>query len=130
MTDYLGGELLLKGEVQEKISEIKGGFDVGRLAIKSEDGEYEITYVNEFMTLEIKCERLATFPDLITSFNEDAEPITSAAIMEGDIIYLMKVPKEKILIGDGNRYPEVYEEIKFVTGKKITEYLDGFLIAN
>jgi len=134
VADDLGGALILKGRVHSKITEARGGFDVGKFKIKSEDAVYEVTYVNEYMTLEresgSESERLATFPDLIATFNEEGEPITSSSINEEETLYILKVPKEKIPIGDGNKYPEVYKEIEMATGKKIIHYLDDFFIAN
>lgn len=78
--DFLGDEIVCKGKVNRKISEARGGFDVGALTINSSGHEWELSYVNEYMTLEKDGMRLATFPDLITTFNNFGDPITSASI--------------------------------------------------
>ena len=83
--------------------------------------------MNEYMTLERNGLRLATFPDLMTTFNEAGEPVTSAALEEGQVIYLVNVPKEKIPIGYGNRYPEIYEPIETALGKPMVKYLGDYL---
>ena len=124
--DFLGGELICKGEIIEMIIEAKDGFDSGYMTIES-DNLWELTYVNEYMTLEKDGERLATFPDLLTTFNDKGEPITSAALEEGQVIYLVNVPKEKIPVGHGNRYPEIYEPIEAVLGKPMVKYLGDYL---
>ncbi len=125
--DFLEGEIICKAKIMEKSIEAKGGFDVGLMLLREGDEEWELSYVNEYMTLEKDGERLATFPDLITTFNEEGEPVTSAALDKGQTIYLVNVPKEKIPVGDGNRYAEVYEPIEEALNKPIVSYLEGYL---
>jgi DUF917 family protein len=125
--EFLDGELICKAEIKEISSQVKEGFDVGIMDITTNDDQYELTFVNEFMTLERKNVRLATFPDLITTFNEYGKPVTSAELKKGQNIYLINVPKEKVLIGDGNKYADVYEPIENALGKPIIKYLKGYL---
>ena len=125
----LGGEVLCKGCIVEKELEAKGGFDVGIITVDDGGERYEVTYVNEYMTLELGGTRLATFPDLIATFDEEGEPVTSAAIEEGDRVFLTVTDKGLIPVGDGNRYPEVYEPIEKALGKSMVGHLSGFLRA-
>jgi len=37
------------------------------------------------------------------------------------------VPKEKILVGDGNRYPEMYKPIEDALGKPLVKHLTEYL---
>lgn len=124
---FLGGELICKAEIVEKSLEAKGGFDVGVMKLKEGSQEWELSYVNEYMTLEKDGERLATFPDLVATFNEHGEPKTSAALQEGETIYLLYVPKEKIPVGDGNRFADSIEPIEEALGKPMVEYLGDYL---
>ena len=123
---FLGGELVAKGQITQKTLEAKGGFDVGVMTIKNEK-PFELSYVNEYMTLEQDGRRLATFPDLMTTFDKEGYPVTSASLKEGDDLYLVNVPKEKIKVGDGNRYPEIYEPVEKALGKPMVKYLKGYL---
>ena len=91
------------------------------------DDEWELSYVNEYMTLEKEGKRLATFPDLMTTFNEQGVPKTSALLEKEQTIYLVSVPKEKILVGDGNRYSDAFEPIEAALGKPMIKYLQGYL---
>jgi DUF917 family protein len=125
--DFLGGELICKAEIVEKSLEAKGGFDVGVMRLVNGDGEWELSYVNEYMTLEKDGERIATFPDLMTTFNEQGEPKTSAMLKQGETIYLALVPKEKIPVGDGNKYADAIEPIEEALGKPMVKYLKGYL---
>ena len=124
---FLGGELICKAEIVEKSIEAKGGFDVGVMKLKESSQEWELSYVNEYMTLEKSGERLATFPDLMTTFNEHGEPKTSAALEKGETIYLVYVPKEKIPVGDGNKHADSFEPIEAALGKPMIRYLEGYL---
>jgi DUF917 family protein len=123
----LGGEVMCRGRIAEKTLEARGGFDVGTIIVESDGGAFEATYVNEYMTLERGGERLATFPDLICTFDGHGDPVTSATVEEGDDVFLTLTDKEKIPIGDGNRYPEIYEPIEAALGRPMVPYLLGFL---
>jgi DUF917 family protein len=126
---FLGGKLVYRGRVTEKALEPRGGFDVGALKVEAEGVSYEVTYVNEYMTLELGGRRLGTFPDLICTFDSEGNPATSAEVEEGDIVYITNTGRELILIGDGNRYPEVYEPIEKALGRPMASHLGGFLKA-
>jgi len=126
-TEFLGGELICKGRVTEVAIEARGGFDVGFATVKQGDGEWELGYVNEYMTLEKDGVRLATFPDLVTSFDGEGDPVTSAGLAKGQTVYVVNVPKEKILVGDGNRYSENYEVVEAALGRPMVKYLEGYL---
>ncbi len=125
--ESMGGELVCSGRITEKTLEAREGFDVGTIVIEDDGEAYELTCVNEYMTLERDGERIGTFPDLICTFGDDGSPMTSASVEEGDRIYLTNTDKDLIPIGDGNRYPEVYEPIERALGKPIASHLKGFL---
>ena len=125
--DFLEGELICKAEIIEKTIEARGGFDVGFMILREGNEEWELTYVNEYMTLEKDGKRLATFPDLMTTFNEKGEPVTSAALEKDQTIYLVNVSKENIPVGDGNKYADSYEPVEEALGKPMTRYLEGYL---
>ena len=125
--EHLGGEIVAKGRVAEKILEAKGGFDVGIIKIRAGTEIYEVSYMNEYMTLEHEDRRIATFPDLICTFGRDGMPLTSASIREGDEVFLTKTPKELIPIGDGNRYADIYDPVENALGKPMVKYLKDFL---
>ena len=125
--DFLGGELICVGEIRRRSIRAQGGFDVGSMDIEGEGESYELTYVNEYMTLEKDGKRLATFPDLLTTFNGEGVPSTSASLREGEAIYLALVDKEKIPIGDGNRYAENYKGLEEALKKPMVKYMGNYL---
>ena len=125
--EFLGGELVCKGRVTEVSIEARGGFDVGFATVKQGGGEWELGYVNEYMTLEKDGERLATFPDLVTTFDGMGEPVTSAGLAKDQTVYVVNVPKEKILVGDGNKYSENYEMVEAALGRPMVKHLGDYL---
>ena len=123
---FLGGRIAEKGRITELRNEAKGGFDVGTMTITGKT-TWEVTYVNEYTTLESGGSRVNTYPDLITTFDADGVPINSTSLKQGDTVYLITAPREKIKVGDGNRYPEIYDPIEAALGKPMKEHLKGYL---
>jgi len=127
--ERLGGEVVCSGRVLDKSIEAKGGFDVGTIRVGGQGKIYEASYLNEYMTLELEGKRLATFPDLICTFREDGMPVSSASVEKGDEVYLTVTGRDRIPIGDGNRYSENYETVERALGKPMVGHLKGFLKA-
>ena len=61
------------------------------------------------MTAEKNGERIATFPDLIMTFDaETGTPVTSAEIREGMTAAVIVADKSKIKLGAGMMDPELF----------------------
>lgn len=121
---YLGGGSVIdRGIVQNVNLETRGGYDIGKVLIKSKDKDklYEITFWNEYMTLEdIEGQRIATFPDLIVTLNVNtALPLTSAEIKTGDEVLILSIPKDLIPLGTAVKDAELLSQIENVIGKII-----------
>ena len=113
---YLGGELVTAGSVDACKLRSTGGFDVGEVTI----GDYRMDFWNEYMTLEHRAARLATFPDLIMTLAEkDGIPITTAQVREGKRLVILRVPKERLILGAGMSYQELYTPAEEILGKPI-----------
>jgi len=122
--DFLGGTVVARGEVTELEIVTRGGFDTGRIVI----GDCETTFWNEFMTLERGTERIGTFPDLIMTLNAaDGLPVTTAELRKGQDVFLIHVPAEKLLLGEGMRCLDLMRSIESVVGKEIVRYIKGEL---
>lgn len=119
--NFLGGEIVTDGLVEKVDLVSKGGFDVGRVIL--ENG-YEITFWNEYMTLERAEKRIATFPDLIMTIGGDGGlPVTSAEIKNGQYVFVLKVPKENLKLGAGMKDPDLFKVCEDTIGKQIIKYI-------
>ena len=116
IVDFLGGSVVLRSEVSEIVLETRGGFDVGRVLL----GPCEMTFWNEYMTLELCRKRLGTFPDLIMTLREDSGlPVTTAELCEGDRVFVIHVPAERLILGEGMRCGELLRAVEPMVGKPI-----------
>lgn len=117
---FLGGRVAGRGMVSQLELVTRGGFDSGRIVV----GNMETTFWNEFMTLEEKEKRLATFPDLIMTLDGSGMPVTTAELKKGQEAYIIVVPAAGLILGEGMRCRDLLESIEPVVGKSILEYAD------
>lgn len=117
----LGGTVVANGEVTDFQLETTGGFDVGTVRIN--DG-HEMTFWNEYMTIEKDGRRLATFPDLIMTLDaKTARPIVTAAVQKGQQLAVIAVPKEKLLLSSTMRNGKLMKPVEEIIHKPILPYL-------
>ena len=117
--EHLGGALLAEGPVRSRQLRTENAFDIGTVTV----GDLELGFVNEYLTAESGGERLATFPDVLTTLSVKTGKIISIAnLREGDEVAVLHVPKANVPLGDGVREPSVYPEVEAMLGKPIAEY--------
>lgn len=108
------------GEVETVDRFTAGGFDSGTAAM----GEWELTFWNEYMTLEKGGERIATFPDLISVLDcGTGAVVPSDGLKPGMEVALFTASRRELILGGGMRSPELYEHAEKITGKPILPYL-------
>ena len=113
----LDGEIVGQARVTRLVLRSEGGFDVGQVEL---EGGYELTFWNEYMTLERQGQRLATFPDLIATFSAtENRPISSAELQEGQEVLIIRVPKERLRLGAGMRRPLLFQVAEEAVGKEL-----------
>jgi DUF917 family protein len=125
ITSTLGGEIVASGKVSgfELVTNNAafdvGGFDVG--------GDFHLTFVNEYMTVERGDERVATFPDAITTLSpRTGFPLSVADLRDKleDEVLVLVVDKSKVPLGAGVLEPSVYPEVEaMLGGKELASYL-------
>jgi DUF917 family protein len=121
--EFLQGEIIVKGRVSRVTIETRGGFDVGLVVVEGEQGQAELAFWNEYMTLEIDGQRLATFPDLLAMLDaKTGIPISTAEVQEGADVVILQVPKEKLILGAGMRDPELLRVAEQAVGKQLIPY--------
>ena len=118
--DFLDGAIAVAGVVGRVSLKTSGGFDAGTLTV----GDLGLTFWNEFMTLEAKGgQRLATFPDLIALIDlSTAEPITTAAVRQGQEVAVLVVPQDRLILGAGMRDPALLLPAERIVGKEMVRY--------
>jgi uncharacterized protein len=117
--EHLGGTVIAEGPVRSRRLRTENAFDIGTVTV----GELELGFVNEYMTAESGGERLATFPDVLTTLSVKTGTIISIAdLREGDEVAVLHVPKANVPLGDGVREPSVYPEVEAMLGKPLADY--------
>jgi DUF917 family protein len=117
--EHLGGAIIAEGAVRSRTLRTENAFDVGTIEV----GELELGFVNEYLTAESGGQRLATFPDVLTTLSTATGRIISIAdLREGDEVAVLHVPKANVPLGDGVREPSVYPEVEAMLGKPLAEY--------
>src|SRR5260221_5334648 len=79
--EFLGGTLLLQGEVSANTVTYGGGFDLGQMTVRGARGEAVLGIYNEYMTADIHSQRVATFPHMIGTLEPAIrEPVVISAM--------------------------------------------------
>lgn len=122
--DVLHGTVVMEGKVEEAALETTGGFDVGGVKIVGDSHRRcELTFWNEYMTLESEGVRVATFPDLISTMSlESGLPLISGEIAQGQRVAVISTAKENLRLGAGMRDPRLFRQVEAVIKKPIVEY--------
>ncbi|WNQ12254.1 DUF917 family protein [Paenibacillus aurantius] len=117
----LGGKVVTTGTVTDFRLETTGGFDVGTVVI---DNQYEMTFWNEYMTLEKDGERYSTFPDLIMTLDaRTAKPVITAAIEKGQQVAVITVTKHNLLLSTTMYNQKLLKPVEDIIGKPVLPYL-------
>ena len=115
--DGLKTMLPIQAAFKGKISSFKlktlGGFDRGKVTIKGNECEAQITFWNEYIDLELDGTQYATFPDLIVLIDtRTGMPLTSDILETGQEVMIAVVPKTALILGKTMYDSELLEEVK------------------
>ncbi|KAF1303615.1 DUF917 family protein [Enterococcus saccharolyticus] len=128
VADYLGGTMVCQGIVEEFELTMNGGLDEGKFIVRQKDDEYVLYIWNEYMALDKNGERQSTFPDLLMSFDQETGlPITTAELKEGQAIFVLQVPYQKLALGAGMFEISGYKRIEQVLGIEIVAYVQELI---
>ncbi|MFE6979050.1 DUF917 family protein [Streptomyces sp. NPDC057682] len=112
---HLGGEIAVTGTVRTYRCAQREGLDVG-VAVLDDAAGTTLHFVNEYMALDVDGERRASFPDLITTFDEDGQPLASADVAVGTRLSVLVAPAENLLLSTTMYMPEVYAPVEELLG--------------
>lgn len=122
--EVLGGAIIFTGKVAAVSLETTGGFDVGKVVVQGERQMAELTFWNEYITLEIEGERKGTFPDLLATMDlSSGLPLSSAEIQEGQEIAILHVHRDRLILGSGMKDPDLFHVVEKATGKEVIKYV-------
>ncbi|MDU4959114.1 MAG: DUF917 family protein [Sporomusaceae bacterium] len=122
--DYLQGKVICRGSVGSVELETRGGFDVGRVTLDTAGGSVELTFWNEYMTLEIDGQRLGTFPDLIATLDAVSGcPLATAEITAGREIAVLWAHRDRLLLGAGMRDATLFNVAEQAVGRSLIPYV-------
>jgi len=115
----VGGQIVCRGEVVKIRLETVGGYDIGAVVLEG-DRAAELTFWNEFMTLDVDGRRKMTFPDLIAVLSlETGLPISSAELVEGDPVAVLGTPRDNLILGKGVLLPDTLAEAEAAIGRPL-----------
>ena len=123
-----GGTILAKGNVAKKdLVYTREAFDIGRFVIGEGDTAITIHTMNEFMAIDdAGGNRLATFPDIISTLDATGTPLSAGQLREGMFVFVLHVPKKLIPLSSGVLDAAVYPPVEKALGIDIARYaLDG-----
>jgi DUF917 family protein len=122
--DFLGGELLVDGEVTQNTVTYGGGFDLGQMVVRGEKGEAVLGVYNEFMTADIGGKRIATFPDMIGILDPATGDVVSISESKpGNRVAVIIAHRSRFPVGKGALDPAVFPEVEKAMGVDMRSYL-------
>lgn len=124
IVDTTGGTILAKGTISAKsVVYTREAFDIGTVQIGKGDQASTLHVMNEYMAVtDAGGNRLATFPDVITTLNAQGEPLSVGELAEGMEIFVLHVPKAVIPLSSSVLDPSVYPVVERAMGIEIARY--------
>lgn len=101
-------------------------FDVGVIEVGSGANLTRVHVMNEHMAVETaQGDRLATYPDVITTLNKDGQPVSAGKVEVGMEIHVLHVPKTLIPLSSSVVDPSVYPHVERTLGIDLSTYALG-----
>ena len=118
------GTLVGKGKVTRKaVKYTDAAFDIGTITIRDGSRDLILHVMNEYMAIEDgQGTRLATFPDVITTFDPDGRPISVGHVREGMELTVFHIAKAHLPLSSSVKDPSVYPVCEEALGIPIARY--------
>ncbi len=116
--EVTGGRVVARGPVVE-VDPLRtsGGFDHGAISV----GRHVVRYLNEYMTVDSDGQRVATYPDVITTLSlEDGRPVSIAEMTEGREVGVFVVDQSLLPLSSSTRDRFALEEVEEIMGVALT----------
>lgn len=121
------GTIIGEGPVSAKaVAYTNDAFDVGTVSLGAGREKRVLHVMNEYMAVDDgNGGRLATYPDVITTLDEDGVPVSVGEIREGMRLHVLRVPKAVIPVSSSVTDPSVYPVVERTLGIDIAGYALG-----
>jgi DUF917 family protein len=108
------GTILAEGPVKVTTPmRTEGGFDHGAFDV----GAVSLRYLNEYMTVDQGGERIATYPDVITTLSlQTGRPVSIAQIADSDEVAVFHVHRKHLPLSSSTRDRIALEEVEQIMG--------------
>lgn len=118
------GEIIGEGRVARKaVVYTSEAFDVGTITLGEGQGARVLHVMNEYMAVDdLDGERLATYPDVITTLTPEGVPVSVGEAKEGMTLMLLRIPRDVIPLSSSVTDPSVYPPVERALGIDITGY--------
>lgn len=122
--EFLGGDVLVEGEVVSNDVTYGGGFDLGKMIVRGAAGEAVLGVYNEFMTADLDGRRVATFPDMVGTLDPATGDVVSISESKpGARVAVIVAHRSKFPVGKGALDPAVFPEVEAAMGVDLRTYL-------
>jgi DUF917 family protein len=118
------GTILGKGRVTRKaVNYTEAAFDIGTITIQCDTRDLVLHVMNEYMAVATgDGDRLATFPDVITTLGPDGSPVSVGHIEEGHELSVFHIAKAHLPLSSSVMDPGVYPVCEAALGIPIARY--------
>jgi DUF917 family protein len=118
------GEIIASGRVSKRaVRYTEQAFDVGTTTLDTGRGSVVLHIMNEYMAVANgEGERMATYPDVITTLDNNGRPVSSGRVREGMELKVLRVPKSRLPLSASVSDPSVYPVVETALGIKISDY--------
>lgn len=120
-----GGSILAEGEITAiDVVYTKEAFDIGTVTIGRGGTAKTLHVMNEYMAVsDADGQRLATFPDVLTTLDPQGEPLSVGQLKVGMTIKVLHVHHSVLPMSAGVLDPAVYPPVEKAMNLAITPYL-------
>ena len=121
------GDIVFRGTVTEKaVRYTNEAYDIGTITLTDGSKTFRLHVMNEYMAGETgDGERVTTFPDVITTFDEMGSPKSVGHIREGDRLSVLRIAKDVIPLSSSVTDPSVYPFVEKALGISLAKYALG-----
>jgi uncharacterized protein len=125
--DETGGSIIQRGSVVSKAVQYTGeAFDIGTIQVGTGRGACVLHVMNEYMAVtDLEGNRLASYPDVITTLDADGRPISVGEVREGRELLVLRIPKDRIPLSASVTDPSVYPVVEKALSLDFTSYALG-----